>query len=136
MARRVQARSVCPVTCCLTPNEFRPRLVSSAWPPVWHALQGPDLSHQRTDDQGKEWRWPKKTSKEEADLDELLAIQKANARICSNAAALVDECEEELCKFDSWLVRCCLPLTLLPVVLKPSAGPSADTFVSKCSRAC
>jgi hypothetical protein len=39
------------------------------------------------------------------DLEELELLQKNNAKICSNATALLDESEEELCKIDSWLVR-------------------------------
>ena len=40
----------------------------------------------------------------EQDTEELLALQKTNAKICSNATALVDESEEELGKIDTWLV--------------------------------
>jgi len=39
------------------------------------------------------------------DMDDVLSLQKANAKICSNATALVDEAEEELGKIDGWLVR-------------------------------
>ena len=33
-------------------------------------------------------------------MDDVLSLQKANAKICSNATALVDEAEEELGKID------------------------------------
>ena len=59
----------------------------------------------RPEDEGKEWRWPEKASKEQQDLDEVLSLQKANAKICSNATALVDESEEELGKIDSYLIE-------------------------------
>jgi hypothetical protein len=82
-------------------------------------------SNECAEDQGKEWRWPKKESKEQQDLEEVLSAQKANARVCSNAAALVDECEEELCKFDSWLV------SLAPL---PPPLPTRHPFALQTSR--
>ena len=50
------------------------------------------------------------------DMDELETVQKTNAKICSNATALVDEAEEELGKIDGWLV-----ISLALVSLSPSA---------------
>ena len=49
-------------------------------------------------------------------MDELETVQKTNAKICSNATALVDEAEEELGKIDGWLV-----ISLALVSLSPSA---------------
>jgi len=47
----------------------------------------------------------KMRGKKKKDMDDVLSLQKANAKICSNATALVDEAEEELGKIDGWLVR-------------------------------
>jgi len=59
----------------------------------------------KPEDEGQEWRWPAKASKEQRDLDEVLSLQKANTKICSNAMALVDESEEELGKIDTFLIE-------------------------------